>query len=453
MSLRTRVLMLMGVVLAAGVLVGSAFSGLQARNALRAELKAGLDGGISTIRSAFEDLPRSDHQERDLLKLVATFDGNRHVRAVLIGADGRIIAASQAARPQHAAPGWFAKRLGQEPPIETLTVPGQGAGAIRLVPTAGLDESVLWDEFCVAVGVLVLTAAAGLGLVYLAIGAALRPLLTLSESFARIGAGDYAGRVSVEGPSEVSSLAQGFNAMAAELAAMDARNRQLESQLVTLQEEERADLARDLHDEIGPHLFAVNVDAQVIGQLAHESRLAEVHERIGSIQAGVGHMQRLVREILGRLRPTRATELGLAAALEDLAAFWRARRPEVAIELVLPEDEGRLDEPLKDAVYRIVQEAVSNAVRHADPRRVRVEVSIGDGGQVLVEVSDDGTKRAVSVTPGAGLGLVGMRERVRASGGTLRIDRGGGRDGGWTVRASLPLAATRELEAAEAAGE
>jgi two-component system sensor histidine kinase UhpB len=439
MSLRARVLTLIGLVLVAGMLVGSVLAGYEAKQALQAELSAGMTGGAQTVRSAFEDLPRSDHPERDLRQLIATFDGNRHVRAVLIGAGGRLLAASRVAGPAHAAPPWFARLLGASPAPIAIAVPAsvRGFRAVRLEPTAGLDVGALWTEFSIVLATLCGALIVGLILVYLAIGAALRPLRLLAEGFARIGAGRYGGRVSIQGPSELTHLAAGFNSMGEQLAAMDDRNRMLEGQLLTLQEEERADLARDLHDEIGPHLFAVNVDAEVISQLAAARRTGDIPERVRSIQSGVSHMQRLVREILGRLRPTRVTELGLGAAIDDLTAFWKARRPDVSFSVELVADEAALSEALKDTIYRVIQEAVSNAVRHGEPSLVTISVRAHEPDAISVEVADDGVAQP-EPSP-VGLGLIGMRERVRASDGTLEIDKGAG--GGWRVRARLPARA------------
>jgi two-component system sensor histidine kinase UhpB len=435
MSLRTRVVALIGLVLAAGVLLGSAFAGFEARHALKAELASGLNGGARTVASAFEDLPNSDHPERDLRQLVATFDGNRHVRAVLTRPGSRIALVSHMAAQPHPAPAWFARLLGPPPPPLVLRVPGKVAGyeAIRLEPAAGPDVSIVWTEFSTVVLTLSGTAAAGLALVYLAIGAALRPLRELSAAFARIGAGDYSGRAPLAGPSELTGLSESFNRMAGQLAAMDRHNRTLEAQLLTLQEEERADLARDLHDEIGPHLFAVNVDAEVISQMAIEGRSTEIPAQVRVIQAGIGRMQRLVREILQRLRPARATELGLKAALDDLIEAWRGRLPDVRLELTADLDEDQLTEAQKDTLYRIAQEAVSNAIRHAQPSRVTVLLA-ATGEEVTVQIEDDGRQRPPPSE--LGFGIVGMRERVRAQNGTLRIDK---RDEGWRVRAELPL--------------
>jgi two-component system sensor histidine kinase UhpB len=447
MSLRLRIVALIGLVLLVSVMLGAVVAGYDAKQTLRDELQSALTGGDQTVRRAFEDLPRADHAARDLRQLVATFDENRHVRAVLVDAVGREVAASRVYRPAQPAPSWFISLLGQTPRRIELRLPvilpptatGPAASAIRLEPIVSLDAAALWREFSGVVTIQAGAAATGLVLVFLVIGAAVRPLHALSEEFVRIGAGDYEGRVAEAGPPELIQLERAFNAMAERLAAMDRRNAALEAQLIALQDEERADLARDLHDEMGPHLFSVNIDAEIVGGLLGRGRDEEVRERLRAIQGAVGRMQRLVREILGRLRPTRATELGLNAAIADLVVFWRARRPDIAVTLDLAHEAG-LAEPLKDTIYRVVQEALSNAMRHADATRVEIAVALTAPGEVTARIADDGARRAAN--PDGGLGLVGMRERVRASGGTLRIDEGGAEETGWTVTARLPIAAS-----------
>ncbi|HWA62132.1 MAG TPA: histidine kinase, partial [Caulobacteraceae bacterium] len=206
----------------------------------------------------------------------------------------------------------------------------------------------------------------------------------------------------------------------------------------TLQDEERADFARDLHDEIGPHLFAVNVDAAMVGQLVAAGRADEALAQVKAIQASVAHMQKLVREILSRLRPTPLYELGLTGAVADLVAFWRARHPEIAFEVALPDKDDALGETAREAVYRVIQEGLSNAVRHGRPGRVRVSVSVAKDGAVTAEVSDDG-RGGQTGGDERGFGLKGMRERVTAAHGDLTVDRAGP-DGGWRVAARLPAA-------------
>jgi two-component system sensor histidine kinase UhpB len=444
MSLRARVVLSIALVFLIGMGGGAGLAGWHARRSINQELRAGLVGGQQTLHRALDGLSRSDHPDRDLAQLVATFDGDRHVRAVLLSSQDHVVAASNPFASGRAAPDWFDRLMRTDRAPVRVAVPAGlgGASAIVLRSVPENDVGDVWLEFSDVAGSLAIVCALGFALIYLTIGRALRPLRDISESFVLIGSGDYRTRVRERGPPELVHLARGFNSMAARLSAMESRNRALEEQLLTLQDEERADLARDLHDEIGPYLFAVNVDAAMVGQLVQDSRLGEIQDRLVSIQAAVGHMQSHVREILGRLRPTPAVELGLNAAIADLAEFWRARHDSIGFDIHLLEDESVIEEPQKETIYRVVQESLNNAVRHGRPSRVVVRVASDAPGEIVVRVSDDGSGKMAEAgrADQSGFGLVGMRERVAASGGKLTIDDGGEKTG-WTVTARLPAAA------------
>ena len=449
MSLRARVVALIGAVLLLSVFLGTLVAGYQSRVALRAELVTGLSGGRTTIIAAFEDLPNSDHRDHDLQQLVATFNGNRHVRATLIDHQGRIVMQSETEMADRLAPSWFLNLLGRPPMPVTIRTPTSvpGYNAIVLQPIPELDAIIAWRQFTGVLLVLTVLTALGIALVHFVIGAAFRPLTGLAAQFERIGRGDYSGRVTEDGLAELGGLERGFNRMAAELAATTERNRLLTHQLMTIQDEERADIARDLHDEFGPHLFAVSMDAEMIVALCDSGRIEDVPSQARAIQGAVGHMQRQVRGLLGRLRPAHVTEFGLNAAVLDLVRFWSARRPDIAFDVDLPEDDTSLDEVARDVAYRILQEAVSNAVRHGDPRAISIVVGVDHSRQLRVSIVDDGSV-ATAKTAGAGLGLIGMRERVEAVGGRLVIGPNKKRPG-WTTQAWLQLKGTRH-PAAEA---
>ena len=435
MSLRARVVALIGMVLLVSLLMGSFVAGYQVRETLSAELNAALGGARQTVAGAFEDLPKSDHAARDLRQLIATFDGNRHVQATLVTEGGRAAWVSRTQTTGGRAPSWFRDLLGAAPRPVTIGVPRIGSGfrAIVLKPIAEPDVGAAWGEFVGVVLVLAGSAGVGLILVYLVIGAAFRPLRVLATQFGRISTGDYSGRVSEAGPSELLSLQRGFNHMASELAGTTERNRQLTDQLLTIQDEERADIARDLHDEIGPHLFAVNMDAEMIAQLNGSGRHGAIPAQVRAIQSAVGHMQRQVRDLLGRLRPTRVTELGLNAAIDDLVRFWAMRRPDIAFHVTALDDETCVSESTKAVIYRVVQEAANNAVRHGNPRTIRIAIKADDSQALDVSISDDGDRGQAQPASG-GLGLIGMRERVLAAGGSLTFGPNPGATG-WTTAA------------------
>jgi signal transduction histidine kinase len=141
-------------------------------------------------------------------------------------------------------------------------------------------------------------------------------------------------------------------------------------------------------------------------------------------------MQRQVRDLIARLRPTRAAELGLEAAINDLVTFWQARQPEVDFLVELDGADSCVPEALRDVIYRVVQESVANALRHAATTQLSINVARTSKG-VTVSVVNRGTpKPATTELPG--LGLASMRERVHAAGGQLTIDRA---SQGWKVNA------------------
>jgi two-component system sensor histidine kinase UhpB len=434
MSLRLRVLAAIALVVALGAVSGTVFAGWLARQTLRDELRAAMVGGRQTVERAIEALPRSDDAGRDLRRLIATFDGNRHVTASLVGARGGAAEASHPPISAHPAPRWFSALL--DPRLPALRIAAPDGSAVILTPAPGADVGDAWLQFGDALIVLGLVGLAGSILVYITIGRALRPLRELSGAFGRVGLGDYGARVEEAGPAELARLARSFNAMAGDLEAMRRRTRVLEEQVLKLQDEERAELARDLHDEIGPHLFAVNIDAAMLGQSLAAGRQGEAARQVKAIQAAVGHMQRQVRDILTRLRPAQLVELGLGAAIGELVEFWRARRPDIVFAVELAADDGRLPDAVQDAIYRIVQEGLSNAVRHGQPSRIDVAVGTDEIGDVVVRVTDDGVGRTGAVGE-PGLGLVGMRERIEALGGSLVIAPGAA--GGWSILARAPL--------------
>jgi two-component system sensor histidine kinase UhpB len=439
MSLRARILAAIVLVLASGSGFGLALAGWHARQWLHEELTSAQLSGRLTVRRVFADLRRDQAPNSELASLVATFDGDRHMQAMLLGADGRVIAAST---PHFSTepPAWFTAWLRQSVPPMRLAAPD--GEAIELRPVEANDMQAVWAEFLDLALVLTLALIGGAALVWVVVGRALKPLRAVDAVLPRIGAGDYAARAPLEGPPELVTLGRGVNKMAARLGTMRDRTRALEQQILTLQDEERADIARDLHDEIGPHLFAANVDAAMTATLISAGRTDEALQQVKSITAAIAHMQRLVRDILGRLRPTCVAELGLASAVLDLIAFWRARRPDVRFETDLPEDGEGLPEAMQETLYRIVQESLSNAMRHASPHSVRVSIH-RLAQEVRLEVTNDGA-RVAPTSPG--YGLTGMAERAAAGGGVVTAGPDAG--GGWRVAATLPLPAEAREEAA-----
>src|SRR6202035_4553044 len=135
---------------------------------------------------------------------------------------------------------------------------------------------------------------------------------------------------------------------------------------------------------------AVNVDVASIMRLAAERDDAETFERGRSIREAVSHMQKHVKSILGRLRPTGVADIGLSQAVANLGVFWRRRHPEIAIEFDMGSPDVSFGDAADATLYRLIQESLTNAIRHGSPRNIRVHITPEDAGDVVLEVSDDG---------------------------------------------------------------
>ena len=216
-----------------------------------------------------------------------------------------------------------------------------------------------------------------------------------------------------------------------------AHNRELAQGLIALQENERRALARELHDEFAQACSAVRVETAWLRRAAASDR-AGMLAAAQRADAAAHNLHQLVRDLLRRLRPADLDALGLVGALQALCEAW-ARRGGVACELRCDGVDDGFDDVVNVAVYRIVQEALTNVMRHARARRVEVVLGCADGAlQVVIE--DDGRGMDVGAVS-RGLGLLGATERAAAVGGTLEVTSTLGR--GVCLALHIPFAAAR----------
>jgi two-component system sensor histidine kinase UhpB len=439
MSLRFRLVVLVVVALLTSVMLGGAATLMNASRSVHTEMLSALQVGRQTINDALRGIDVSPDPQRDLDDLVASFKGSRHLRVSVTGATAAEEQPVKDRSPFGGAPHWFARLVAVAPETDRIPIiiDGRMEGTVVIETDPRNEIREVWNELSSSLVVLALFGGATIPAIYLLLGRALRPLGRLTDAMEQVGRGDYDIRINDQLPPELARLRDSFNHMAGRLAAADNDNRRLNEQLLTLQEEERGELARDLHDEIGPFLFAINVDIANMSRLLAGGRAEELPAHIQSIAEAARHIQRHVREMLGRLRPIGLAELGLATAIDDLVDFWRRRCPAIEFRVDIAQDGQALGERLETTIYRVVQECLSNAIRHAEPGLIAVAVARDPlRNHVSVEVRDDGTgPRRESER---GYGLIGMEERINALGGRLSLTRRAGR--GFAVHASLPCA-------------
>jgi two-component system, NarL family, sensor histidine kinase UhpB len=450
MSLRFRLIGLVALVLVASLAFGGLIACFNASRSVRTEMRSALLVARQIVDNTVRGMRDAPDPQRRLDDFVALFQGNRHLRVAVTGGTVASTAPVADRSPLGAVPAWFVRLVGVPSVTEQVpvTVDGRPYGAVVIETDPRNEILEVWNEASESLVALALFSGLTILLIHLFIGRALRPLDRLAAGLEEIARGDYRTRIRDRLTPELSRLRDSFNRMAARLADVDADNRRLNGQLLTLQEQERSDIARDLHDEVSPFLFAINIDLANIARLAAEERLAELPAHLQSVGEAVRHMQGQVRSMLGRLRPIGLAEFGLGDAIGGMIEFWRRRHPGIAYRLEVGAECEGLGDLADTTIYRIAQEALSNAVRHGNPAVIalliaqRRNAATGQD-EVTVEVADDGD--GMRDPSAIGYGLLGMSERVRAMGGHLAF--GNREGGGFAVTAVLPCAASRSAVA------
>jgi two-component system sensor histidine kinase UhpB len=340
----------------------------------------------------------------------------------------------------HRVPAWFVHALSLPDPARhtPVMIRGERVGELVFEPDMAADIYEKWIGFLAIVAAGVALTFFTLAITYLTVDAALRPLRDLANGLARLRDGQYSGKIPRSGPPEIAESCEAANELAATLTRLHRENRSLLRKMVSIQDEERRDIARELHDELGALLFAIraNVIAMVDSGAADQSDFdSPAQKALQSVEA----LQSTNRRILDRLRPMHIEELGLQSSIQKLLRGVRTQAPAIDVTFEIDPVLNAADAVVSQTVYRVMQEGITNVLRHAQATRMRLNASVLNG-KVVVDISDNGVGMPANVAMGRG--LTGMRERVRALGGTFELSRS---DGLTFVRCSLPFAPA-ELE-------
>ncbi|KAB2970613.1 sensor histidine kinase [Zoogloea sp.] len=301
--------------------------------------------------------------------------------------------------------------------------PGITGGQLVVTPNYGREVLELAQRLAnlVAVSVMILFLSF---FVYRPVRNALAPSEAILGTLSRMERGELQARMPGFALIELNRIGEGFNHLADRLERTINSQQRLAHRLLSVREEERQHLARELHDEFGQYLASLNAEAAFARELADEG-VPALRPCADSIVKTVGHMMETLQQILHRLRPIGLEEFGLLPSLERLIAGWNQRSRDTRFTLAADDRLEGLPDNINVSLYRIIQESLTNAVRHGQPSRVEVTLQRQPAGLTL-EIRDDGQGcTAPDDVPHAsrrsGFGRLGMEERVLALGGTLSI--------------------------------
>ena len=264
---------------------------------------------------------------------------------------------------------------------------------------------------------------------------AFRPLMDLGKVMKRVQAGELSLRAPTTGVDpEADQLAHTFNMM---LEAIDDATRLRASQIVNAQEQERKRIARELHDETSQVLTSLLISLAI---LEESITTPEARERIADTRKLAHQTLRAIRNLSIDLRPSALDDLGLLPALRWYVKEYQ-QKCSIAVEFAATGFKGRLPAEMETALYRIVQESLTNTARHAHAKKVMITMR-EDGNAVFATIADDGIGFDMdglrkSTDQERGLGLAGMNERALLLDGSLTVASNPGH--GTIIEVRMPL--------------
>jgi two-component system sensor histidine kinase UhpB len=323
------------------------------------------------------------------------------------------------ARTEH-SPLWFDSLFQISSPPKLYPVFANGSARGTVVVTGYADDEIdeIWKELCDQLVWLTMIALMVTGAMIWTARLALRPLEAVADGMDRLSRGEFT--VLDDSPVyELRRIKERFNILGASLQRASADNKMLIDRMMALQESEREDIARELHDEIGSALFSLR--AELVAWRHPDPDDGAVADRIDDLEAIIEDVQWRNGRILSRLRPVALDHLSLTDALRDLVETWSGRLSTICWMSEIEDCAGAACQKDALAIYRVVQECLSNAARHSRARHVMVRVRRASAtGRLRIEVADDGIGCPSGLR--MGYGLLGATERVRSLGGALRID-------------------------------
>ena len=327
------------------------------------------------------------------------------------------------------APGWYTNIVAPPLAPKIISLPTG-----RLVLQADASRAVLdgWDDLRRMLWMVLAGFIVGNALVYALMGRALQPLHKVVQGLRDMAGGDYGTRLTDLSGREGRQICAAFNHMAQsvqesteakrqarEATLALAENRELTQIIQNRIELERGAISRELHDELGQQVTAIKSMSLVIARRAAGND-PSIEKSARLVMNCADQIYDGMHRLISKLRPLALDHFGLHDALRDLLGECQLQHPDLVVNASLPESLDALDDALATAVFRILQEAVNNALRHSQAKQLDVRL-LASEESLQLEVVDDGVGQ-VTLFPHAGhFGVSGMRERAQTLGGSFQL--------------------------------
>lgn len=425
------------------LLLGGSIAIWQARNAVEKEIDSSINLALQLITFGFSQVSQATLTETDWFAQLDTLKETRHLSIQLKKPSGQIINFNHdkiEADAGQKPPQWFVNLVGARYPEAEHRITSPSGERITLVIMANpLDEiTEVWQEslaFFISICFLTLFTFLAVHVVF---NKAIKAIAVIVDALKAIETGQYQQKLPEFSTLEFDSIAKAINHMTGELDKTQQENRALTLHSLEIQEEERQRLSQELHDELGQSLTAIKVMAVTAAHKKSDTK------KITTAIIGIcDHLIMVVRSMMHQLHPLILTELGLKATLEDMVNHWSERHPELTLTLHCDDAIDELEHKISIQMFRVIQECLTNIIRHADARHVDITLSVSPDNQKMLhlQVSDDGIGCDMN-TFSTGFGLRGMQERIKTLGGALTFHSQ--RHQGMVITARVPTQSSKD---------
>jgi two-component system sensor histidine kinase UhpB len=429
LNLKLQINLIISLLLAIVMLLGAWMMIENAREDVRAEINSTtqlalhlLDAELLHYNSDYSWISEKQRNTPTIFNL-STLDNVRHLRIEFFDRQGKLRDSNRISdnNKESATPQWFEKLMSSvsstlQPTHRSIVINNRILGDLVITPEPSYEIAEIWHDTFGLLGLVAIFFIAVNALVYWAVDHAMQPVSQILVGLNQLEQGRLNARLPEFKLPELSGVSTKFNAMAETLEKSTQSNYLLTQQIIRLQEDERKNLAQNLHDEIGQHLTAIHLDTSVI---IKSTNIKSAHESAIAINSVVGKMMGIIRDMLHRLRPSTLDELGLQASLYELIEGWRSRNRGITTNTNISSDLLGLEETYAITIYRIIQECLTNISKHSNATQLTIKVELPSDSLRLL-VADNGQGFDPKHTP-RGFGLLGMRERVEGLGGSFDL--------------------------------
>ena len=416
------------------LMLGGCIAIWQARNAVSNEVDSSIRLALQLIKIS-EGTTQSN--QTDWIYRLSALEQTRHLKIQIKNLSGSIINISQSTLSnarRDTPPAWFVNLVVSDYPEAEYQISTFDNHFLTLTIQANpMDEMTeVWHETIAFFSSILLLVLLTFLSVHLVFNKTLQAIQTIVENLKGIEKGEYHKKLPEFSTLEYDSIAHAINHMNDALNSTQQQNQALTQHSLKIQEEERQHLSQELHDEFGQSLTAIKVMAVTASYEDADTKTVTT-----SIIEICDHLMTVLRSMMKQLHPLILTELGLKATLEDLINHWEARAHATLFNLQVDDAVDKLDKTIIIQVFRVIQESLTNIIRHAKATQVIIRLSINPESNTLdIFVNDNGQGCDLS-SVSTGFGLQGMAERVKLLGGSFKLRSQPGK--GMEIKAQVPI--------------